>query len=273
LPSLGPQHAVAAKRDDQALSGSGMQRLDLGPHRLPSVSAGRPESRANSVSLAITMSARGASRTTASVSGAMLRTLHTPLPAPLQRRRDRRFRDFHLQQQCVVRDISATARSASSAVTSPLAPGITAIMFSPSPPTRISAMPVGPSTWRTFEVGSGRFTKQGKRLGGEGVIADRAAHLHRCSGPPRRQRLVGALAARRRGEIGSGHGFARFRQSRRGSDQVHVDGADDGDHGGLPCLPAFAIAAGLRSQSCRKLSVSLSVWRKGVSRLHRQPAV
>jgi hypothetical protein len=181
------------------------------------LSTGRPESRANSVSLAITMSASGARRSTASVSGAMLRMLHTPLPAPLQAPRARRFGDLHLQQQGVSR------RHRGDRVT-----GILTLPFRWRRQSRRSRSRrhhrPGSARCRwalksayAAKVGTGRRKKR-QRLCGESIIAGGARHPHRSACAPGRQRLIGALAARGCGEIGSGHGFARRR-----ADAVIID--------------------------------------------------
>jgi hypothetical protein len=148
------------------------------------------------------MSASGASRTTASVSGAMLRTLLTLMAFAAFSAASIAASGISICNQRVVRchlghrpfgvfsrDFAVGAGNDGNHVL--------AVAADQDQCCAGRSLDMADK----FEIGSG-FTKQGKRLGGEGVIADRAAHLHRCSGPLRRQRLVGALAALRRGEIG-----------------------------------------------------------------------
>ena len=76
-----------------------------------------------------------------------------------------------------------------------------------------------------------------QRFLGEGVVADGAAMAGNRARPPRRQRLVGALAARRRAEAAAAQRFTGRGQALHGGDEVEIDGADDGDQESLPDLP------------------------------------
>ena len=112
----------------------------------------------------------------------------------------------------------------------PLAPGTTAMTFSPSLATRIIAVPVVAWDSRTPDRSTRPSRRQRQRLVGKGVLPDRAHHAHLAAGALGGQRLVGALAAGRGLEAVAGHGFAGLRQAADIGDEVEIDRADDGDH-------------------------------------------
>ena len=64
---------------------------------------------------------------------------------------------------------------------------------------------------------------------GRGIVADAGDELHIGAKPPRGQRLVGALAARKAAEGRAGNCFARFGQSRDRGRQVEVYRTDNDD--------------------------------------------
>ena len=108
------------------------------------------------------------------------------------------------------------------------APGATAIAFSPSASTTISATPVGAST-RCRSSSTPAATSDAERLVRERVAADRSHEPHLGPEPRRGERLIRALAAWNARERRAGDRLTRPRQPLAARDEVEVDRADDGD--------------------------------------------
>ncbi len=76
-----------------------------------------------------------------------------------------------------------------------------------------------------------RLAQGGERQGREAVGPDAAGHRHPCPGARRRDCLIGPLAAGDGHVIGRQNGLARARQRRHPGDEIHVDRAEDDNHG------------------------------------------
>ena len=98
------------------------------------------------------------------------------------------------------------------------------------------------------EIDPGRCQQLQGRLG-KAVLAHGRDMAHLCPGAPRRQRLIGALAARGHGKYPARHRFARLGQARHGADLVEIGGAENRDHASI-----FSIVFQLRIVSSAPLS-------------------
>ena len=130
-------------------------------------------------------------------------------------------------------DRRSSGRSAErSAILAPLA---TVIAFSPLPSTVMKAQPVGSSVTRMARTStpfSSRFLTAGLT---ERILADGARHGYpdraAMAYPRRRDGLIGALAAEETVGPARQDGFARTGDPLHPGDEIHIDGAEDDDHG------------------------------------------
>ena len=119
--------------------------------------------------------------------------------------------------------------------------------------------PVGSATCRTQPTSTPAAMSPAQRVTGEEVGTDRAGHGDVGARTTRGQRLVGAFAARQRGEGAAGDRLAGQRQSRDARHEIEIDGAEDDDHPPLtpPCVRPTTISFWMRIVSSSTGSVTM----------------
>ena len=102
--------------------------------------------------------------------------------------------------------------------------------FWPASSTWISATPVGAATRRTQLRSTAAASESRQCLAGKGIVAHGAGHRNLGTRPPRCERLIRALAARKRFERLARDRLAGQRQPRDPCHQIEIDRAEDDDH-------------------------------------------